>query len=160
MAITWPCSSRSARISLPKLRLTAGAWQGAWPLVTSCPLAPQPVHELECRALTASPDLVAEYGILDDPLWPGPDRAHGTAYDLVRGLRNRNFADFEEALSRLEDWLRQHATAPHAPEDARNYATKHLLEHGNATNHPSRSLYACSQCGSTFATSSEPATAA
>lgn len=75
-------------------------------------------------------------------------------------LRNRNFADFEEATSRLEDWLRQDATAPDATGDARNFATKHLLEHGNARDDPSRTLFACSQCGSTFTTSAGQATAA
>jgi hypothetical protein len=46
----------------------------------------QPVHEVELRALAAlkNVDLVAEDGVLDDQLSPGPDRIHGDTCDLAR----------------------------------------------------------------------------
>jgi hypothetical protein len=47
----------------------------------------QPVHEVELRTLAAASkdvDLVAEDGVLDDQLPPGPDRVHGDACDLAR----------------------------------------------------------------------------
>lgn len=64
--------------------------------------------------------------------------------------RMRNLADFATAMSRLEDWLREHAGALKAPEDACSWAAKHLVEHGNVLDDPSRALYACAQCGTTF----------
>jgi hypothetical protein len=73
--------------------------------------------------------------------------------------RNRSFADFETARSRLEDWLLQHAVARSASGDARHRAAEHLLEHGTARDAPSRALYACRHCGSTFTTSAEQLTA-
>src|SRR6185295_13513322 len=47
----------------------------------------QPIHEMELRALAAASknvDLVAEDGVRDDQLPPGPDRIHGDACDLAR----------------------------------------------------------------------------
>jgi len=64
--------------------------------------------------------------------------------------RMRNLADFATALSRLEDWLREHAGALNAPGDARSCATMHLVEHGNIWDDSSQTLWACAQCGTTF----------
>jgi len=67
-------------------------------------------------------------------------------------VRNRNVADFATAVSLLEHWLCEHAGAPKVPGDARSSAAKHLLEHGNTRDDPSRHLCACDQCGTTFTT--------
>lgn len=64
--------------------------------------------------------------------------------------RMRNLADFATAVSRLEGWLREHARALNPPVDARGFATKHLVEHGNVWDDPSRKLCACAHCGTTF----------
>jgi hypothetical protein len=74
--------------------------------------------------------------------------------------RMRNLADFAAAMSRLEDWLRQHAAALKAPEDARSWAAKHLVEHGNVWDDPSRTLCACAHCGTTFTVPAGQPTAA
>src|SRR5882724_12065490 len=74
--------------------------------------------------------------------------------------RMRNLADFATALSRLEDWLREHAGTLNAPGDARSSATKHLVEHGNVWDDLSRTLCACEHCGTTFTVPAEQVAAA